>query len=287
MLKIKAKRLKRMLSYLRPYLGIELEIGLCIVLGMLFSLLTPVLYKVLVDDVLIDKNAELLLILILAYVVLYLFSNGVGFIRDYLFTFLGQKIVFDIRDDLFEHIQKLPHSFYSQNKTGDILARLYDDVSLVQGLLTRVVFSLITDLFSLVVILLILFLMDWKLTLLALGTFPIFFFLLYFFSIKIKVHSRKLRGLSGEFMNFLTENITGYSLIKSFTAEKNQQIQHLKHSKQLINQNILVNILGTLSGTSTGLVAWGGYYLILWIGGMKVIHNDFTLGTLLAYTAYF
>jgi subfamily B ATP-binding cassette protein MsbA len=287
MLKVKTERLKRILSYLKPYLGIELEIGLCIVLGMLFSLLTPLLYKILVDDVLIDKNAELLVILIFAYVVLYLFSNGIGFIRDYLFTFLGQKIVFDIRGDLFEHIQKLPHSFYNQNKTGDILSRLYDDVSLVQGLLTRVVFSLIADLFSLVVILLILFLMDWKLTLLALGTFPVFFFLLYFFSIKIKVHSRKLRGLSGEFMNFLTENITGYSLIKSFTAEKNQQIQHLKHSKQLINQNILVNILGTLSGTSTGLVAWGGYYLILWIGGMKVIHNDFTLGTLLAYTAYF
>ncbi len=287
MLKIKGKRLKRILSYLRPYLGIELEIGLCIVLGMLFSLLIPVLHKILIDDVLIDKNAQLLMILIIGYVVLYLFSNGIGFIRDYLFTFLGQKIVFDIRGDLFEHIQKLPHSFYSQNKTGDILARLYDDVSLVQGLLTRVVFSLITDLFSLVVILLILFLMDWKLTLLALGTFPIFFFLLYFFSIRIKVHSRKLRGLSGEFMNFLTENITGYSLVKSFTAEKNQQIQHLKHSKQLINQNIIVNILGTLSGTSTGLVAWGGYYLILWIGGMKVIHNDFTLGTLLAYTAYF
>ena len=287
MLKIRAKRLKRILSYLRPYLGIELEIGLCIFLGMLFSLLTPILYKILVDDVLIDKNTQLLGIVILVYVILYLFSNGIGLIRDYLFTFLGQRIVFDIRSDLFEHIQKLPHSFYSRNKTGDILARLYDDVSLVQGLLTRVVFGLITDLFSLVVILLILLLMDWKLTLLALGTFPLFFFLLYFFSGKIKVQSRKLRGLSGDFMNFLTENITGYNLIKSFTAEKNQEMEHLKRSKVLINQNIWVNILGILSGSSTGLVAWGGYYLILWIGGLKVINNDFTLGTLLAYTAYF
>jgi ABC-type multidrug transport system fused ATPase/permease subunit len=111
--------------------------------------------------------------------------------------------------------------------------------------------------------------------------------LLYFFSGKIKVQSRKLRGFSGDFMNFLTENITGYSLIKSFAAEKNQEMEHLKRSKVLINQNIWVNILGILSGTSTGLVAWGGYYLILWIGGLKVINNDFTLGTLLAYTAYF
>jgi ABC-type bacteriocin/lantibiotic exporter with double-glycine peptidase domain len=287
MLRIKSKRLKKILSYLRPYWGIELEIGLCIILGMLFSLLTPILYKILVDDVLINKNAQLLGIVVLVYVVLYLFSSGIGFIRDYLFTFLGQRLVFDIRSDLFQHIQKLPHSFYNQTKTGDILARLYDDVSLVQGLLTRVVFSLITDLFSLLVILLILFLMDWKLTLLALGTFPIFLVLLYFFSGKIKIQSKKLRGLSGEFINFLTENVTGYGLIRSFTAEKNQEMEHLRRSKELINQNIWVNLLGMLSGTSTGLVAQVGYYLILWFGGLKVIHNDFSLGTLLAYTAYF
>lgn len=287
MLRIKGKRFKRILSYLKPYWEIELEIGLCIILGMIFSLLAPILYKILVDDVLINKNAQLLGILIIAYVVLYLFSSGIGFIRDYLFTFLGQRMVFDIRGDLFEHIQKLPHSFRNQTKTGDILARLYEDVSLVQSLLTRVVFSLITDLFSLVVILFILFFMDWKLTLLALGIFPLFFFFLYFFSGKIRVQSKKLRGLSSEFISFLTENVTGYSLIKSFTAEKNQEIQHLKRSKELINQNILGNILGMLSGTSTGLVAWGGYYLILWFGGLKVIHNDFSLGTLLAYTAYF
>jgi subfamily B ATP-binding cassette protein MsbA len=287
MFKIKGKRLRKMLSYLRPYLGIELEIGLCILLGMLFSLLNPVLYKILVDDVLINKNAQLLLILVIAYVVLYLFSSGIGFIRDYLFTFLGQRMIFDIRRDLFEHIQKLPHSFHNQTKTGDILARLYDDVSLVQALLTRVVFSLITDLFSLVAILVILLFMDWKLTLLALGTFPIYFLLLHLFSSRIKAHSKKLRGLSGEFINFLAENITGYGLVKSFTAEKNQEMEHLRQSKKLINQNIVVNMLGSLSGSSTSLVAWVGYYLILWFGGLKVIHNDFSLGMLLAYTAYF
>ncbi len=287
MFKLKGNRFKKMLSYLRPYLGIELEIGLCILLGMLFSLLNPILYKILVDDVLINKNAQLLLILVIAYVVLYLFSSGIGFIRDYLFTFLGQRMVFDIRSDLFEHIQKLPHSFYSQTKTGDILARLYDDVSLVQSLLTRVVFSLITDLFSLVAVLVILFFMDWRLTLLALGTFPVYFVLLFLFSGKIKLHSKRLRGLSGDFISFLAENITGYSLVKSFTAEKNQQIEHLKRSKELINQSISLNILGMLSGSSTSLVAWGGYYLILWFGGLKVIQNDFTLGMLLAYTAYF
>jgi len=287
MFKVKGGRIKKMLSYLRPYLGIELEIGLCILLGMLFSLLNPILYKILVDDVLINKNAQLLLIVIIAYVVLYLFSSGIGFIRDYLFTFLGQRMVFDIRSDLFEHIQKLPHSFYNQTKTGDVLARLYDDVSLVQALLTRVVFSLITDLFSLAAILVILFLMDWRLTLLALGTFPIYFILLYLFSGKIKAHSKKLRGISGEFISFLAENITGYGLIKSFTAEKNQEMEHLRRSKELINQNILVNVLGILSGSSTSLVAWVGYYLILWFGGLKVINNDFSLGMLLAYTAYF
>lgn len=287
MFKIKGKRLRKMLSYLRPYLGVELEIGLCILLGMFFSLLNPVLYKILVDDVLINKNAQLLLILIIAYVVLYLFSSGIGFIRDYLFTFLGQRMIFDIRRDLFEHIQRLPHSFRNQTKTGDILARLYDDVSLVQALLTRVVFSLITDLFSLVAILVILLFMDWKLTLLALGTFPIYFLLLHLFSGRIKAHSKKLRGLSGEFINFLAENITGYGLVKSFTAEKNQEMEHLRQSKKLINQNIVVNMLGSLSGSSTSLVAWVGYYLILWFGGLKVIHNDFSLGMLLAYTAYF
>ena len=287
MFKMKGRRIRKMLSYLRPYLGIELEIGLCILLGMLFSLLNPILYKILVDDVLINKNAQLLLIVIIAYVVLYLFSSGIGFIRDYLFTFLGQRMIFDIRSDLFEHIQKLPHSFFSQTKTGDVLARLYDDVSLVQALLTRVVFSLITDLFSLAAILVILFFMDWRLTLLALGTFPIYFILLYLFSGKIKAHSKKLRGISGEFISFLAESITGYGLIKSFTAEKNQEMEHLRRSKELINQNILVNVLGILSGSSTSLVAWVGYYLILWFGGLKVINNDFSLGMLLAYTAYF
>ena len=284
--KLTIKKLKRILRYLKPYLALEIGIAICMIILVGLALVDPLVLKILIDDVLVDRNVALLNILIIALIGLIFLRGILNILTTYIYSFVGQRILFDIRCGLFQHIEKLPLSFFSKTKTGEIMSRVNSDVERLRNIVTTTFISLITDLVTLVAILGLLLYLDWRLTLLSLTLFPFFFVSQVHLGKKIKRKSRETREKSADILSFFQETISGIKLVQSFVREKFEARRLVKKSKELINLRIGLGILGALASSIAGFLAAMGPIIVLWYGGHEVIRGALSIGGLVAFYAY-
>ena len=280
------KKLIRILRYLRPYWILECEIAVCMIIIVILALIDPIVLKILIDDVLVDGNTGLLNILVIALIGLFVVRGVLNILNNYLYSFVGQRILFDIRYSLFRHLEKLHLSFFSRTKTGEIMSRVNNDVEKLQNVVTTTFVSLITDLVTLVAILCIIFYLDWRLALLSMILFPPFFLIQLHMGKRIKKISKETREKSADILSFFQETISGIKLIQSFVKEKFEARRLVNESKQLINLRIHLGVLGAIAGSIGGFIAVLGPIIVLWYGGHQVIQGAMTIGGLVAFYAY-
>lgn len=280
------KLLKRFLRYLKPYWRRVLGAFICMTLSTLLSLPGPLITRYLIDEVLPKKNVSMLILLCLLTVAIFLFSQLIGFIRKYLFLILSERVVIDIRLDFYQHLQRLPMSFYAETKTGDVMSRLMNDVGAVRGLLADTFLPLIQDIIVLIASTAVIFYLHWKLSLLSLITLPFFILSFNYFSRRLRVFSRLGQEKRADLYSNLQERIAGISLTKSFAKEKQEAIGFLRYARKLIDLGIKKTVFGSISGVVMGFVSTLGTALVMWYGGMEVIRGNFTIGSLIAFTAF-
>ncbi len=279
-------KIKRILKYLKPYWGMELEILVCMGIAVVLSLVDPLVIKVLIDNVFVERNLGLLNIIMLALIGLYIFRILFSIINSYLYNFVGQRILFDIRSQLFQHLEKLHMGFYSQTKTGEVVSRVNNDVASLQNIVTTTFINLITDLITVIAILAAVLYLDWRLTLVSLSVFPFFAFGIAYFSKKIRKKSKQVREKVADILNFFQETISGMKLIQSFGREKYEARRFLRKGKEMINLRIELGMLGSLAGSLAGFIAALGPALVLWYGGYRVIGGALSIGGLVAFYTY-
>ena len=284
--KISKGKIKRILSYLKPYWGMELEILVCMGIAVTLSLVDPLVIKVLIDNVFVEKNIGLLNLIMLALIGLYLFRVLFSIIVSYLYSFVGQRILFDIRNQLFQHLEKLHMGFYSQTKTGEVVSRVNNDVASLQDIVTTTFINLITDLVTVIAILAVVLYLDWRLTLVSLSVSPLFAFSIAYFSKKIRRRSKLVREKVADILNFFQETISGMKLIQSFAREKHEARRFLRKGKEMINLRIGLGVLGGVATSSAGFTAALGPALVLWYGGYRVVGGALTIGGLVAFYTY-
>jgi ABC-type multidrug transport system fused ATPase/permease subunit len=279
-------KIKRIIRYLRPYLALEFGIALIMLIVVALALLDPLVLKIMIDSVLVDKNSSLLNILILALVGLFLLRGVLNILANYLIQFTGQRILFDIRYDLFQHLERLDLGWFSRTKTGEIMSRVNNDVERIQNILTSTMITIATDLVTLAAILCIIFLLDWRLSLISMCLFPPFFISQFYLGRKIKKRSRLARDKSAEILSFFQEAFTAIRLIQSFVREKFEARRLLRKSKDLINLRVRLGVLGALAASIAGFLSALGPISVLWYGGLQVIKGGLTIGGLVAFYAY-
>ncbi len=280
------KNLKRTSRYLKPYISIEIGIAFLMLLVVGFSMIDPLVMKIMIDDIFIDKNFYLLNIIIVAMIILFIMRSGIRIITNYLIQYVGQKILFNIRMDLFQHLEHLHIGFFTKTKTGEIITRVNNDVSRVQDVLTTTLISLITDIVSVLVIFIIMIILNWKLTLVSSTIFPFLFISQYYMGRKIKKKSREVRDKSAEIVSFFQEVFTSIKLIQSFAAEKFEAIRLLRENKELINLRITLGVIGGIAAAIAGFLSTLGPVVVLWFGGRQVMEGTLSLGSLVAFYAY-
>jgi len=286
MRRISKGKLLRLLGYLRPYTREGSQLLVCMIFGAGLSLIDPLIIKVLIDNVLVEKNFGLLQWLFWGLVALIVFRAGLGFITSYLFSFIGHRVLFDIRNELFQHIERLHLGFHIETKTGEIMSRVHNDVGQLQNVITTTFVSLIVDLVTLIAILAIVFAMDWKLTLVSLAVCPLFIIIVAHFNPKIRRKSKETREVAADIMSFFQEIFSGIKVVQSFVREKYEARRHLTKSKKMINLGMELNVMGSFSSAISGIVAALGPALLLWFGGLQVIQGALTLGGLIAFYTY-
>jgi len=276
----------RIFNFLKPYLPLEILVGVLIIIMAVVPLVDPLVLKILIDDVFISGNVGLLNVVILALIGVFAVNGGLFVLTAFLYSFVGQRILFDIRFSLFRHLEKLHLSFFSRTRTGEIMSRVNNDVEKLQNVMTTTFVSMVTDFFQLAAILALILFLDWKLALVSLTMFPLLFISQVYMGKKIKGKSLETRRKSAEILSFFQEAITGMRLIQSFVRERFEAAKFIRKSKDLIKTRIGLSVLSSLAGSIAGFLSFLGPIIVLWYGGYKVIDGTLSLGSLVAFYAY-
>src|SRR3972149_2750840 len=188
---------RRMLFYVRPYQGRLLFSMLFMIIVSSFRGAIAFLVKPALDDIFINKDPTRLAIIPVLVLGVYLFKGVFEFAQSYLMNGVGQRVIRDIRNTLYRHMQSLSLSFYMRHPTGVLMSRVTNDVGLMQGAVTEAVTGLIKDVFSALFLVGVIFYRDWKLALVALVAFPLAFWPIARFGRKLRRTSIRTQEVTG------------------------------------------------------------------------------------------
>jgi ABC-type multidrug transport system fused ATPase/permease subunit len=285
-MKGKLERGLRILGYARPYLSSQLDLLLALLLAMGLSLLDPLIIKYVIDKVLVQGLRSEFDVLMVALIGITAFGGLFRVIGSYIYSFVGQKLLFDIRNQLFRHLESQPPAFYASRRSGEIMSRVNSDVGALQELTNEIAIGVVTDLLSVAGVLAILLLIDWRMCLIALTVVPVFALVVVLFSKRIRRQSRRVREQVAEITAFFQEVLPAISLVQSYGREKHEADRLAARGREMISMRLRLTLLGSSSGALIGLVGSLAPLSVLWVGGRSVMAGTVTLGTLVAFYTY-
>ncbi|MDR2005870.1 MAG: ABC transporter ATP-binding protein/permease [Acidaminococcales bacterium] len=276
----------RLLKYLKPYIP-RISIAIvCTVLATGGHLVVPWLIKDMIDEVLVQRDYAMLNMLAVAVVVVY-FARGVFFFgQSYLMAYAGQRVVIDIRADVYRQINRLSLSFFEKNRTGAIMSYVTNDVGALQGAMIQSVIDLFTEGVVLLGSIVAMLVLNWKLTLFTFATFPIVMKIVEIFGKKIRASGHRIQERNADLTSVLQEAISSVCVVKSFVRETHEIAKFEKENLLNFRANMKNAQLGaTLTPVIEFTVSIGATG-ILWYGGREVIAGETTAGALVAFLIY-
>jgi ABC-type multidrug transport system fused ATPase/permease subunit len=276
----------RVLSYVRPYVRNEAEIALCMLVGVGLSILDPLIVKVLIDRVLVARLSTLLNALMVGLLILALVRGAFQVISCYLYSFVGERILLDVRVGLFRHLERMHAGFFSTRRTGDLLSRLTHDSRALQNLAGSAVVTALTDLLMVLGITAVILFMNWRLTLLALLVVPPFVWVVLAYGGRVRLESRRVMEGLADVTSHAQEVLGRIAVVQGYVREDQEARRLEEYSEELIRRELRLALLGGGTGAVVGLLGALGPLLVLWCGGHLVMGQSMSLGTLVALWAY-
>lgn len=276
----------RLLNYVRPYLPRLILAVLCTCLAAGCNLYLPWIIKDVVDKVLVQKDVRMLYLIAASIVVVFIIRGLFFYGQSYLMSWVGQRVVIDIRGAIFRKLQRLSMSFYDKNKTGTIMSYVTNDVAALQVAMVDKAVELVTEGLVLIGSIAAMLWLDWKLTLFTFCTFPIVLWFMDFFGKKIRRNGGRIQECTADLTSVLQEVVSSARVVKSFVREdyeiKRFDAQNMTNFYANM-KNIKLNALLT---PTVELVAAIGVTVVMWYGGMSVINGTITAGSLVAFLVY-
>jgi len=286
--KISRGLMTRVAGYARPYWGVILPLILLITVTSLLNLVPPMLTRELVDVALPERDAGYLNLLALGLISIPLASRLLGVLQAYFGAKAGEGLIRDLRQSLYNHLQRMSLRFFTHTKTGELMSRLNNDVSGAQRAVTGTLVSLVTNVITLVSTLIVMISLDWRLTLIGVVIFP----LLVFPSRKVGKILRKITRKSMDItaqMNALmneTLNVSGALLVKIFGRRADESRRFSQRATEVRDMSIRRSMVARWFFVGLGLVGVLGTGLTFWVGGHLVLNGALTIGTIIAFSAY-
>jgi subfamily B ATP-binding cassette protein MsbA len=276
----------RLLQYIRPYLPRMVVAVFCIILAASATLYVPWILREVIDEVLTTKNMSMLNTITIGIVIVY-FLRGIFFFgQTYLMSYIGQKVIIDMRGEIYRHMQRLSLSYFEKRQTGKIMSYITNDVAAVQGALVESMIELVTEGMTLIGSLGAMFYLHWKLSLLTLVTLPLVGQAIKIFGKKLRTSSMTVQERTADITSVLQESISSVRVIKSFAREDYEIERFQKENNQNFRAQMKNSqIMATLTPVIEFLAAIG-VTLIIWYGGKEVIDNNLTAGSLIAFLMY-
>ncbi len=280
------KNYKRLLQYIRPYLK---QLGfaiICIIMAAAANLYLPWIIKDMVDKVLTDKDMGMLNIICLGIVVVFILRGIFYYGQSYLVSYIGQKVIIDVREVMFRKFQRMPLAYYDKHQTGETMSYITNDVAAIQSALVDNLIEMVTEGSILIGSLVMMLVLDWKLSLLTLAIIPLVGQAMKIFGRKIKRNGTVIQERMADITSLLQESISAIRVVKSFVRQR-YEIDRFCRQNELNFQAAMKNVqLTSLLTPSVEFLAAVSVAVILWFGGYEVINGVLTAGSLIAFLTY-
>ncbi len=277
---------RRLLGYLKPYGWRVIAAVLLMALITVSAVPMPLLFQYVIDDVFPQRKWHALNWVFWGVIGLYALRGVVSFTLNYLITWLGQRVVFDLRFQSYRHLNRLSLSYYDQRQTGKIMARLTGDIDVIQYMITGGFVTLITDIVTLVAVTGVIFWKEWRLALLTLALVPLYVVVYKLYLKYIRELSVQLREKWDAMLGTLQEKIAGISVVKAFVREDYETDRFMQTVKENFALGMKQVRLNQQLGLCAGVVRAVGTAAVWYYGSVLVLGRQLQAGELLAFTFY-
>jgi ATP-binding cassette, subfamily B, bacterial MsbA len=285
-MKIEAKERHRQLLFMvrKNSLKLVLAMGCMLVIAAATSA-TAFLVKNVLDDIFFKKDMTMLRV-IPVFVILIYFIRGIGYYgQEYLMNYVGEDIIRQLRDRLYDRIQDLPVSFFQEEKTGGLMSRITNDVNVIKGMVSTAVTGSLRDVFTVIGLTGVIFYRDWKMAFFAMIVLPVAFFPVVEFGRRVRRVSTGCQEAMAEMTSFLHETFVGNKIVKAFGMEEYEKKRFAEKTLHLFGLEMKAVIARSLSSPVMEFMGGLGIAFIIWYGGYRVIDGTSTPGTFFSFMA--
>ncbi len=278
--------LLRLLKYVWPYRWQVLAAFFMMLLATAATLTGPYIIKVAIDTAILESSMEELNILAGLLVATYFFNWAGSYGQNYLMAWVGHRVIYDMRESIFNHLQRLSFKYYDRRSTGEIMSRVTSDVEALNEFISWGIVHIAGDLVIIVSIVIIMLSQHLVLALLCFITFPFFILVSTLFRNRVIQAYRRVREKIGGVNSHLQENISGYKVVQSFVREREniQEFSSINH--QNLEANMQAAKLFAIYLPVIEVVGAAGTALLVWYGGGEVIRGAIQIGTLYLFLDY-
>lgn len=286
--KIDRQVLRRVFGYARPHMVAVLIVLVAIVIVSLLGLVPPLLYRSLIDDVLPSGNIRRLNLLAIAMLGIPLLSGLVSIVQRHYSAKAGEGIIYDLRKEMYVHLQHMSLRFFTETKSGEIVSRFNSDVVGAQNAITGAIPTVVTNVVTLISTLAIMVTIEWRLTLLAVIVLPLFLLPARRVGRKLREIRRVAMEDNAQLSNIVGEtlSVNGALLVKTFGTQGRELERFSDVNADLREIGVRRARYAQVFFLSLSIAATIGTALIYWSGGLLVIRGAITVGTIVAFAAY-
>ncbi len=285
---VSRRLLLRVLAYAQPYRLHIIGMLATILLTTFLGLLNPLIFREIIDTALANKDLDHLHLLALGLVLIPVLSGGIRIIQRKLNVSIGEGVIYDLRVALYHHLQQMSLRFFTNTRTGELMSRLNNDVVGAQNAISNTIVSIVTNVITVVATLVMMLALEWRLTILGVLVLPFFILIARRLGKRLQAIARQQMAYNAQMNAMMNEtlNISGALLVKLF-GRIDTEVQHFeRRAADVRDSGIERAVLGSQFFVMIGLVSVIGTAIVYWVGGVLVIQDAFTVGTIVAFGAY-
>jgi len=277
---------RRVAKLVRPYWGLLLNVGIGMICLAGVSLAMPWSMKFLVDEAFTQRQVNLVYLVVGGLLLLHGLQAALQYSNGFLLRYAGNRLAFDLRRKLFSHLHRLSMDFHSERRTGSIMSRLTEDVSAINQLICGQALTMIMNVFMFCAALMIIFLIDPRLGLVAVAVMPVHVVALLFFKGRVKQAARDSRANWARICGMANETIAGAQLVKSFTSETREAKTFVRDTRRQFGLNLVRGEWAAWWKICATILHALGKVIVIGYGGALVVRGELRPGTFLAFFSY-
>lgn len=281
-----ARLMRRLLAYVRPYRAKVAIAVAMLVLASGLELVGPWLTKVAIDEAIPGSDYGMLAGLAVAYALALILSAALEYGRTLLTTWIGQRVMKDLRGEIFGHLQRLQLSYFDRNPVGRVMTRVTSDVEVLNEMFTTGVVTIFGDIFTLLFIIGAMLALDWRLALVTFAVLPAVFICAWLFRTKVRQAYRDIRLRLARINSFLQERISGMAVVQLFRLERPTMGRFADLNRDHLEAHLRSITYYALFFPVVELLASVALALIIWYGGGQALQGAVTIGVIAAFLQY-